>query len=32
MIAAVELDGKSVEEAARDWLGANEATWQAWIP
>jgi glycine betaine/proline transport system substrate-binding protein len=32
MIAAVELDGKSIEEAARDWLGANEATWQAWIP
>jgi glycine betaine/proline transport system substrate-binding protein len=32
MIAAVELDGKTVEEAARDWLAANEATWQAWIP
>jgi glycine betaine/proline transport system substrate-binding protein len=32
MIAAVELDGKSVEEAARDWLAANEATWQAWLP
>lgn len=32
MIAAVELDGKSVEEAARDWLAANETAWQAWIP
>jgi glycine betaine/proline transport system substrate-binding protein len=32
MIAAVELDGKSVEDAAREWLDANEATWQAWLP
>ena len=32
MIAAVELDGKSVEDAARAWLDANEATWQAWLP
>lgn len=32
MIAAVELDGSSVEEAARAWLDANEATWQAWLP
>lgn len=32
MIAAVELDGKSVDEAAREWLDANEATWQAWLP
>ncbi len=32
MIAAVELDGKSVEDAARGWLDANTATWQAWLP
>jgi glycine betaine/proline transport system substrate-binding protein len=31
MIAAVELDGKSVEEAAREWINANEATWQGWL-
>lgn len=32
MIAAVELEGKSLEEAARAWLDANTATWQAWLP
>lgn len=32
MIAAVELDGKSVEEAARDWLAGHEETWRAWLP
>lgn len=32
MIAAVELENKPVEEAARAWLDANEATWQAWLP
>ncbi len=32
MIAAVELDGKSVEDAARQWLDANEATWSTWLP
>jgi glycine betaine/proline transport system substrate-binding protein len=32
MIAAVELDGLSVEDAARAWLDANQATWQAWLP
>jgi glycine betaine/proline transport system substrate-binding protein len=32
MIAAVELDGVSVEDAARAWLDANEATWQSWLP
>ncbi len=32
MIAAVELDNKSVEQAARDWLDANQSTWQAWLP
>lgn len=32
MIAAVELDGKSVEEAARAWIDANEANWSTWLP
>ena len=32
MIAAVELDGKSPEEAARAWIEQSEATWQAWLP
>lgn len=32
MVAAVELDGKTAEEAAREWLAANEALWQAWLP
>ena len=32
MIAAVELEGKSLEDAARAWLEANEATWQPWLP
>ncbi len=32
MIAAVELENKSAEEAARAWIDANEATWKAWLP
>lgn len=32
MIAAVELEGKSLEEAAREWLEANESTWRSWLP
>lgn len=32
MVAAVELDGKTAEEAAREWLAANESLWQAWLP
>ena len=32
MVAAVELDGKTAEEAAREWLAANESIWQAWLP
>lgn len=31
MIAAVELDNKPVEEAARAWLDAHKATWQGWL-
>lgn len=32
MIAAVELEEKSVDDAAHAWLDANEATWRAWLP
>jgi glycine betaine/proline transport system substrate-binding protein len=32
MIAAVELEGQTAEEAARAWLDANEETWQGWLP
>jgi len=32
MIAAVELEGKSPEEAARAWVDENEDTWRAWLP
>ena len=32
MLAAIEGEGKSVEEAAADWIAANEATWSAWVP
>ena len=32
MLAAVEGEGKTVEEAAADWIAANEATWSAWVP
>ena len=32
MIAAVELDGKSVDDAARAWLDAHEDAWKAWLP
>jgi glycine betaine/proline transport system substrate-binding protein len=32
MIAAVEIDGQSVEEAAQAWVDANEDVWNAWLP
>ncbi len=32
MIADVELNGKTAEEAARAWIEKNEAGWSAWIP
>jgi glycine betaine/proline transport system substrate-binding protein len=32
MIAAVDTDKKTAEQAARDWIAANEATWKAWLP
>ncbi len=32
MLAAVESDGKSIEQAASEWIAANEATWSVWLP
>ena len=32
VIAAVELDGKSVDDAARAWLDAHEDAWKGWLP
>lgn len=32
MIAAVELDGKSAEEAAQQWIDQHQDVWQAWLP
>jgi glycine betaine/proline transport system substrate-binding protein len=32
MIAAVELEGQTVEQAARAWIAANEGTWRSWLP
>jgi len=31
LVAAVDLDGQSVEEVVAGWLAANEARWRAWI-
>ena len=32
MIAAVEVDGKTPDEAAQAWLDANPDAWKAWLP
>lgn len=32
MIAAVELEGLTIEQAARDWIEANEDAWRQWLP
>jgi glycine betaine/proline transport system substrate-binding protein len=31
MVAAVDLDGKSVEEVVAGWMAENEARWSTWI-
>jgi glycine betaine/proline transport system substrate-binding protein len=31
MLAAVELEGRSIDAVASDWIDANEETWRAWI-
>lgn len=32
MIADIELNGKTPEEAAQAWVDANEDVWKSWIP
>jgi glycine betaine/proline transport system substrate-binding protein len=32
MIAAVEVNGKTADAAAQEWVDKNEATWTAWMP
>lgn len=32
MVAAVEVEGKSIDEAAQEWVDANESTWRTWLP
>ncbi len=32
MMAAVESEGKTPEEAAQAWIDANESVWKAWLP
>lgn len=32
MMAAVSIDGKTTEEAARAWIEANESVWKKWLP
>ncbi len=32
MLAAVETDGLSVDEAAANWIEAHPDTWSAWLP
>lgn len=31
MLASVETDGMSVEDAAKSWIAAHEDTWKAWL-
>ena len=31
MIAGVDVDKKTAEQAARDWVSKNEAVWKAWL-
>ena len=30
MSGKVDLDGKTAEEVAAEWIAANEAKWKAW--
>lgn len=31
MLAEVELEGRTIDEVARDWIEANEDTWRPWL-
>jgi glycine betaine/proline transport system substrate-binding protein len=32
LMAMVQIDKKTTEEAARTWIGQHESTWKSWIP
>ena len=32
LIAAVEVEGRTIDDVARAWIEANEATWRSWLP
>ena len=32
MLASIETDGLTVEDAAAKWMADNESTWRAWLP
>ena len=32
MLASIETDGMSVEDAAAAWISDNESTWREWLP
>ncbi len=32
MIAEIDEEGKTADEAAASWIAANESVWQAWLP
>lgn len=32
MLATVQLDKKSIDEAARQWIDEHEQVWQTWLP
>jgi glycine betaine/proline transport system substrate-binding protein len=32
MMGRVSIDGKTVQETAREWVSENESAWKAWIP
>ena len=29
-MSKIDLEGKTAEEVAAEWIAANEATWKAW--
>jgi glycine betaine/proline transport system substrate-binding protein len=31
LVAAVDLDGNTVEAVVADWMANNEARWSSWI-
>jgi glycine betaine/proline transport system substrate-binding protein len=31
LLVAVEIEGMTIDDAAAQWIGTNEATWRAWL-